>query len=187
MSTSMGVAIATHEELATAVGGETGEARAAIMIVSGDPGARGSLHRELSKRYGADYQIVACGRPGQLAPWMRDLRAAGLPVALVIAGVGERDRDGIEALAAVRAIDPRALRVAAVGWGDWASRRSVFDAVTVGKVDHWVIRPEQTPAEEFHRSITDFLREWGSQRLDAIPVPLTDPGNDQRHRQASGP
>jgi thioredoxin reductase (NADPH) len=173
MSTSMGVAIATHEELATAVGGETGEARAAIMIVSGDPGARGSLHRELSKRYGADYQIVACGRPGQLAPWMRDLRAAGLPVALVIAGVGERDRDGIEALAAVRAIDPRALRVAAVGWGDWASRRSVFDAVTVGKVDHWVIRPEQTPAEEFHRSITDFLREWGSQRgggFEAVQV-----------------
>jgi thioredoxin reductase (NADPH) len=122
------------------------------------------LHQELSKRYGADYQILACGRPGELAAWMRDLRAAGLPVALVIGAVGGQDRDGIEALAAVRAIDPTALRVAAVGWGDWESVRSVFDAVAAGTLDHWVNRPVQAPAEEFHRSITEFLREWASQR-----------------------
>ena len=104
---------------------------------------------------------------------MRDLRAAGLPVALVIGGVGAQDRDGIEVLAAVRAIDPTALRVAAVGWGDWQSVRSVFDAVTLGTIDHWVTAPVQAPAEEFHRSITEFLREWGSQRgggFEAVQV-----------------
>jgi thioredoxin reductase (NADPH) len=42
--------------------------------------------------------------------------------------------------------------------------RSVFDAVTVGKIDHWVTHPVQAPAEEFHRSITEFLQEWDSQR-----------------------
>ena len=42
--------------------------------------------------------------------------------------------------------------------------RSVFGAVTVGSLDHWVIRPVQAPAEEFHRSMTEFLREWTSQR-----------------------
>ena len=51
-----------------------------------------SCSRELSKRYGADYQILACGLPAELAAWMRDLRAAGLPVALVIGGVGGQDR-----------------------------------------------------------------------------------------------
>jgi thioredoxin reductase (NADPH) len=95
---------------------------------------------------------------------MRDLRAAGLPVALVIAGVGPQDPDGIEVLATVRAIDPRALRVAVVGWGDWDAVRSVFDAVSLGTVDHWVNRPVQAPAEEFHHSITEFLRELASQR-----------------------
>ena len=80
------------------------------------------------------------------------------------AGSARRTRDGIEVLAAVRAIDPTALRVAAVGWGDWESVRSVFDAVTLGTLDHWVNRPVQAPAEEFHRSITEFLREWASQR-----------------------
>ena len=112
----------------------------------------------------ADYQIVVCDRPAELAAWMRDLRAAGLPVALVIAGVGAQDPDGIEVLAGVRRIDPAALRVAAVRWGDWESVRSIFDALTLGKIDHWVTRPVQNPAEEFHRSMTEFLREWASGR-----------------------
>jgi thioredoxin reductase (NADPH) len=150
--------------LGSGVPGETAEAQAVIVIVSRDAGTREILHRELSKRYAGDYQIVACDQPAELAPWMRDLRAAGLPVALVIGGVGAQDRDGIEVLAAVRAIDPAAVRVAVVGWGDWDAARSVFEAVIVGTIDRWVNRPVQAPAEEFHRSITEFLREWGSQR-----------------------
>ena len=164
MTASAVVAAAADEGLAAAVGGEAARAQAAIVIVGSEPGARGILHRELSKRYGADYQIVACDRPGELASWLRDLRAAGLPVALVIGGVSGQDPDGIEVLAGVRAIHPRALRVAAFDWGDWQSERSIFDAVTLGKIDHWVVRPVQTPAEEFHRSVTEFLREWASQR-----------------------
>ena len=54
-----------------------------------------------------------------------------MPVALVIGGVSAQDPDGIEVVAAVRAIDLAALRVAAVGWGDWQSVRSVFDAVSL--------------------------------------------------------
>ena len=164
MTASAGVAAAAYEGLAAAVPGGTAGAHAAIVIVGREPGAREILHRELSKRYGADYQIVVCGRPAELEAWMRDLRKAALPVALVIGGVAAQDPDGIEVLAAIRAIDPTALRVAAVGWGDWQSVRSVFDAVTLGTVDHWVTCPVQTPAEEFHRSITEFLREWSSQR-----------------------
>jgi thioredoxin reductase len=164
MTASAGVATAADEGLAAAAGGEAAGSQAAIVVVCREPGAREVLRRELSKRYSSDYQIVVCSRPAELAPWMRDLAAAGLPVALVIGGVGAHDPDGVEVLAAVRAIDPTALRVAAVRWGDWEARRSVFDAVTVGTVDRWVIRPVQTPAEEFHRSITEFLREWDSGR-----------------------
>ena len=164
MTTSAGVAAAAYEGLAAAGRGEAAGAQAAIVIVCRELGAREILHRELSKRYGADYQILACDRPAELAAWMRDLRTAGLPVALVIGGVGGQDPGGIEVLSAIRAIDPTALRVAAVRWGDWPSVRSIFDAVTLGTVDHWVWRPVQAPDEEFHRSITEFLREWSSQR-----------------------
>ncbi|MGE5292167.1 MAG: FAD-dependent oxidoreductase, partial [Micromonosporaceae bacterium] len=173
MSTSAGVATDADEGTAAAVRGDIAGAQAAILIVSHEAGTREILHRELSKRYGADYQIVACHQPADLAARVRDLRAAGLPVALVIGGVGAQDPDGIEVLAGVRAIDPAALRVAAVGWGDWQSVRSVFDAVALGTLDHWVNCPVQAPAEEFHRSVTEFLREWGAQRsggFEAVQV-----------------
>jgi len=164
MSASAGAAAAADEGLAAAVRGDTAGAQAAIVIACRSPGAREILRRELSKRYSADYQILTCGRPAELAAWMRDLRTAGLPVALVIGGVGGQDPDGIEVLAAVRAVEPTALRVAAVRWGDWPSVRSVFDAVTAGTVDHWVNHPVQAPDEEFHRAVTEFLREWSGQR-----------------------
>jgi thioredoxin reductase len=163
MSASAGAATTAYQERA-AIRGEATEAQAAIVIVSQESGTREILHREMSKRYSADYQIVAVGQPAELVTRMRGLRAAGRPVALVIGGVGEQDPDGIEVLAAARDIDPAALRVAAVAWGDWQSVRSVFDAVTLGTLSHWVTCPVQAPAEEFHRSIAEFLREWGSQR-----------------------
>jgi len=163
MTASAGAAV-KYERQDAAARGEPAEAQAAIVIIGRDPAGREILYQEVSKRYGADYQIVVCGRSAELASWMRDLRAAGLPVALVVGEVGPGDPDGIEVLAAVRGIDPTALRVAVVGWGDWDARRSVFDAITLGKIDHWVTGPVQAPAEEFHRSMTEFLREWGSQR-----------------------
>jgi thioredoxin reductase len=172
MTASAGVATGAHQELGTAVLDETAGAQAAIVIVGREPRARKIIYQELLKRYGADYQIVVCDRPAELAPWMRDLRAAGLPVALVIGAVGAQDPEGIEVLAAIRPIDPTALRVAAVRWGDWESTRSIFDAVTLGKIDHWVTGPVQIPAEEFHRSITEFLRDWSSRRggFEAVRV-----------------
>jgi thioredoxin reductase (NADPH) len=173
MSASAGAATAAHQEQGATVRGDTTGAQAAVVIVGRDLAVRETLHRELSKRYGADYQILVCSQPGELAPWMRDLRAGGLPVAMVIGGVGAADPDGIEVLAAIRATDPTALRVAAVSWGDWQSTRSVFDAVAVGTLDHWVYGPVQAPAEEFHRSITEFLREWSSQQgggFEAVQV-----------------
>jgi thioredoxin reductase (NADPH) len=173
MTASAGAATTAHQKLGAAILSEAAETQAAIVIVSQDSGTREVLHRELSKRYSGDYQIVVCGQPPELASWMRDVRAAGLPVALVIGGVGTGDPDGTGVLAAVRDIDPAALRVAAVGWGDWHSVRLVFDAVTLGTLDHWVTSPVQAPAEEFHRSITEFLREWASQRsggFEAVQV-----------------
>ena len=140
----------------------TGHERAAIVIVCRDARARETLSREVSGRYGMDYRVLVCDEPGELEPVIGRLLAGGTPVALVIGGVGEADPDGIEVLARVGTIDRTVSRVAAVRWGEWDTARPVFDAITMGKIDHWVTRPVQSPDEEFHESITRFLGEWGS-------------------------
>jgi thioredoxin reductase (NADPH) len=132
--------------------------------VSRDAAARQNLHGELAKRYGADYQVAACDEPSELAALIRTLRAARTPVAMVISGIGGQDPDGIDTLAAVRPIDSTALRVTAFRWGDFATAGPVFEAVTLGKIDHWLARPEGARDEEFHRFITEFLSEWNTRR-----------------------
>jgi thioredoxin reductase (NADPH) len=137
---------------------------AAIVLVGSDAATLQALSQELAKRYTADYQVVVCGQPAGLDTQIRDLLATGTPVALVIGCVGAQDPDGIEVLAAIRAVDPTASRVAAVRWGEFDAARPLFDAVALGKIDHWVMRPVQTPDEEFHHAITGFLSEWGSRQ-----------------------
>ena len=145
-------------------GKDGGADRPAIVIISRDPNARKRLVRELSRRYGMDYQVEVCDDPAGLEAHLRGLAGAGTPIALVIGGVGELDPDGIDVLGTVRGIDPEAFRVAAVRWGEWETARPTFDAVSLGKIDHWVLRPEQVPDEEFNQSITQFLSEWRNQR-----------------------
>ena len=148
------------------VRGGTTSPKAAIVVACRDTAAREVLSQELRKRYGADYHIVVCDQPAELESRIRELLAAGTPVALVIGGVGTQDLDGIEVLAAIRAVDPTASRVAAVRWAEleFEAARPLFDAVAMGKIDHWVMHPVQTPDEDFHRAITGFLSEWGRRR-----------------------
>ena len=138
--------------------------RAAIVVVGRDEASRERVLRELAWRYSTDYQIVTCDYPPGLVAQLHVLQAAGTPVALVIGGVGSQVVDDIEAFAPVRAVDPMAVRVAAVRWGDWAVSPAVFDALTLGKIDHMAIGPEASPDEEFHRSITEYLSEWNIRR-----------------------
>jgi len=153
--------------------GATGTTRAAIVIVERDPGERETLYGEMGKRYGVDYQIVVCGEPAEAEAQVADLLAAGTPVALVIGGVGAADPAGLDVLAAIRGIDPAVPRVAAVRWGEWDTARPIFDAITTGTIDHWVTRPVQSPDEDFHQSITQFLSEWSGEQggsFEAVQV-----------------
>jgi len=144
--------------------GNGSDGRAAIVVVSHDADIRDTLSRELSGRYAADYRIVVCDDPASLGDHVRDLVQAGTPVALVVGGLGTEDPDGIEVLAGIRAIDPTASRVAAVRWGAWETARPIFDAVTLGRIDHWIYRPKESPDEDFHSSVTQFLNEWSELR-----------------------
>jgi thioredoxin reductase len=145
-------------------GSNGSERRAAIVVVSHDADIRDTLSRELSGRYAADYRIVVCDDPASLGGHVRNLVRAGTPVALVVGGLGTEDPDGIEVLAGIRAIDPTASRVAAVRWGAWETAQPIFEAVTLGRIDHWMYRPKERPDEDFHSSVTHFLSEWSELR-----------------------
>jgi thioredoxin reductase (NADPH) len=134
---------------------------AALAVLTRDDGLRLAVTRELQRRYGVDYSVVAAAEAGQLRD---ELRRTDVPVALLFGGVGVADADGLAVLRDMHRDCRGALAVALVRWGTWDTARPIFDALTVGRLDRWVLAPEEPGDEEFHSAVTEFLEEWGTRR-----------------------
>ncbi|MGY2066203.1 FAD-dependent oxidoreductase [Blastococcus sp. SYSU DS0619] len=140
-------------------------ARAALILVSRDAPLRDRVGQELEKRYGADYVVVVCGSDDDdVAARAGQLTDQGVPVAVFMAGLGPADPDGLDVLARAGGLAPGAVRACIVRWGDLETAAPVFEAITLGRLDAWLYRPERAGDEDFHLSVTELLAEWDSRQ-----------------------
>jgi thioredoxin reductase len=138
--------------------------RPSIVIVSREELCIQILRDEIGKRYSADYRVHVLDDPDRALKELRELRENDAPVALILSAYGPNDPQGLQFLTQTRPMHPTAKRVAVVRWGEFGTTEPIFDAVTLGNIDHWVMRPEHERDEEFHRSITEFLEDWSAGR-----------------------
>ena len=131
--------------------------RGALAVLTRDAGLRQAVARELARRYGVDYAVLAAAEPAQLRD---ELRRSDVPVALLLGGVGDADPDGLAVLRDVHGDCSGALAVALVRWGAWDTTRPVFEALTLGQIDRWLIAPEAVGDTVFHRDLTEYLDDW---------------------------
>ncbi len=146
-------------------GPDTG--RPAILVVDDDEEARGRVERELVRRVGADYRIVAMSGPGDALAELARMRREGGELALALADQWMPELDGTELLARVADHYPRAKRGLLVdfgAWGDEPTARAILRAMAVGGIDYYVLKPWRSPDELFNRTIAEFLHEWSRMR-----------------------
>lgn len=137
-----------------------GEPAPAIVVASSDPPTLALVGEEIRKRYGADYEVVISGDPERLLEVLSQMGNHGRQVALIIAGYASSDGDGIALLAQTRVLHPKAKRAVLVRWGEFERAPHIFNALAVGAIDHYLVRPEQPRDEEFHASVTGLLEDW---------------------------
>ncbi|MGY1771353.1 NAD(P)/FAD-dependent oxidoreductase [Blastococcus sp. SYSU D00813] len=136
--------------------------RAALLVVTRDDDVRGRICAELDRRYGREFVVVSCP---DAAAVPAELAARGEPdVAVVFAGLGDADPDGLAVLRRLHAGRPASVAVALVRWGAWDTARPIFEAITLGQIDRWVAAPEEAGDPEFHRLVSEFLEEWSTRR-----------------------
>jgi thioredoxin reductase (NADPH) len=135
--------------------------RAALVVLTRDDDVRTTVSRELERRYGLDYTVVACERAHAAAV---ELTRRGLPVAALFGGLGGSDPDGMAVLRGLHRLHPEAITVAVVRWGDFDTARPIFEALTMGQLDRWLTVPEVVGDEEFHRAVTEILDEWATRQ-----------------------
>ena len=132
-----------------------------ILVVDDDITSLTITEQEMRKRYGRDYRVLARQSATAALDELRGLKAAGQPVALILADQVMPEMPGADFLGEARLIDPVAKRVMLVSWGDRSSPKAILDGCAVGQIEFFITKPWHTaPDERFHRDVAGFLYEW---------------------------
>jgi thioredoxin reductase (NADPH) len=146
----------------------TGDSRPVIVAVDDDPSSIGHIGAELERRYDRDYQIRFSTSATEALEQLERMKQAGDRVALVLADQWMPELTGPELLARVPELHPQAKRALLVGWGDWGDEPTadaIREAMALGRIDYYALKPWKSPDEYFHRTVSEFLHEWS--RADA--------------------
>ena len=138
-----------------------------LVAVDDDPDLLRDVERELRARYVADYRICCLSSTEGALATLEELAAAGEEVALVLAGETISGGPGTSLLAEVRHLFPHAQRVLLIGWGHLGDERTgnaIFEAISRGRMDHYLVRPGRPPDEQFHLAMSSFLLRWAEAR-----------------------
>ena len=131
-----------------------------LLAVDDDPDALGRIEHELRQRYSSYYRVACEDSPEASMQTLRNLRAAGEEVAVVLADQWMPDMTGVEFLINARQLYPGAKRALLFERGNRSTREPILQAMALGQIDSYVPKPERSPDEEFHREIAHFLEEW---------------------------
>jgi thioredoxin reductase (NADPH) len=136
-----------------------------ILAVDEDPDALERITSEL-QRYARDYRVI-CGPSTEAAcRQLEKLHGAGKQVAIVLAARGSQKLKGEELLEKVHDLHPHAKRALLIPWGGWADAETadaIRNAMALGHIDYYALKPWSSPDELFHRLVSEFLQEWRRQ------------------------
>jgi thioredoxin reductase (NADPH) len=132
-----------------------------LLVVDDDGEVVAALQAALAKRYGAEYQILAERSSAAALRVLERLRRQQVPVAVIIADQWMPHMTGLELLARARELHPSARRLVLVGIWDRSANQLMSQAMTLGRLDGWVVKPWEEPAEEYlYLPVSEQLTEW---------------------------
>ncbi|WP_019179659.1 FAD-dependent oxidoreductase [Microbacterium yannicii] len=133
-----------------------------IVVTEKTPNSAGpDVAEVLRRRYGADYAVVRADADPHAA--LAALASEGRPVALVLADDDRPGPAGETVFADARRLFPDARRGLMMTWGTWADPETVqrvLELMSQLRIDYYVVRPQDPADEDFHRIVTELLREW---------------------------
>lgn len=137
--------------------------RPLILVVDSDPVQLGRTEIELARSFGTTFRIRGEVAVEAAVRLIEEASVRGGQIALVIVdgSLGDEDRDAV--LRPARRLYPEARRVLLLSWGAWGEPRIaqlVLQAMAIGDVHSYVLRPWIEGDELFHRSIAELVQDW---------------------------
>lgn len=134
--------------------------RAAIVVVDDEPAALAAMLDALTRRFGADYQILPYLSASSALDGIRGIVGDREEIALVIADQWMPEMTGSELLARVRSLEPSAKRALLVAWGDREASPTILQGCALGELDNYLYKPWNPAEVHLYPLISEFLAEW---------------------------
>ena len=128
-----------------------------LMVVDDDPQVLAAVRRDLRTRYRENYSIVGAASGEEALDTLRDLKARGDDVAMVVSDQRMPGIHGTEVLTRAREVYPEARRVLLTAYSDIdAAIKAINDA----HLDHYLAKPWAPPEEKLFPVVDDLLDSW---------------------------
>ena len=128
-----------------------------ILVVDDDPQVLAAIRRDLRSRYREDYRVLSAGSGEAALNALKELKARGDAVAMLISDQRMPSMLGVDVLAESRQIYPIARRVLLTAYSDIdAAVRAINEA----HLDHYLQKPWDPPEERLFPAVDDLLSTW---------------------------
>src|SRR5580765_7306219 len=149
------------DELATQERARTEEAaterRPVILSVDDDPSVLAAVSRDLRRGFGERFRIMRAPSGADGLEILRQLRARGDQVALLIADQRMPGMAGTEFLTQAREVVPAAKRVLLTAYADTSAAIAAINEVAL---DYYLLKPWDPPEEQLFPVLEDLLTTW---------------------------
>jgi thioredoxin reductase (NADPH) len=135
------------------------ERRPAIVAVDDEPAVLAAVARDLRRGFGERYRILRATSGAEALETLRQLRARGDQVALLIADQRMPGMPGTEYLVEARKIVPDAKRVLLTAYADTEAAIAAINDVAL---DYYLLKPWDPPEEQLYPVVEDLLTTWES-------------------------
>src|SRR3954451_23314120 len=133
------------------------ERRPAIVAVDDEPAVLAAVARDLRRGFGERYRILRVGSGGEALDLVRQLRARGDQIALLVADQRMPGMAGTEYLVEARKLVPDAKRVLLTAYADTEAAIAAINEVAL---DYYLLKPWDPPEEQLYPVVEDLLTTW---------------------------
>ena len=141
---------------------------AAILVVDHDEKSLEILQREMTRRYGADYDVLSASSPREAMRLQSRLAGDKRALALAIAYQWMPEMSGIDLLRQTRDHHPGAMRALIIDVGDLEAEEPIVRALTLNQIDYYFGKPWASPEEELYPTTGEALRVWSVSHLPRL-------------------
>lgn len=133
--------------------------RPAIVAVDDEPPVLAAVARDLRRGFGERFRVLRAGSGAEALELLRELRARGDEVAMLIADQRMPAMPGTQYLLAARELVPEAKRVLLTAYADTEAAIAAINEVAL---DYYLLKPWDPPEEQLFPVVEDLLTTWES-------------------------